>query len=146
MITESTYGQQPEAWERQWHAGVTGGDGYGVGGNANSYLVVDPVTGGAKGNKLARFDLMPARQLWKLAEHYGKGAAKYELRNWERGYAWSLSFAALMRHAWAFWAGEDNDPESGMPHMAAVAFHALALMEFAETHPDKDDRVKHGTR
>lgn len=97
-------------------------------------------TGGEKGVKLARFDLLPAGPLSTVAEHYGKGASKYEARNWERGYEWSKSFGALMRHAWAFWGGEDIDVETGSPHMAAVVFHALALLEFAGTHPEFDDR------
>ena len=71
---------------------------------------------------------------------YGKGAEKYADHNWRRGYDWSLSFAALQRHAWQFWAGEDNDAETGLPHMASVAFHALALIEFAQTHPEFDNR------
>lgn len=102
--------------------------------------VVNETTGGEKGQKLARFDLLPAGPLQAVAEHFGRGAAKYEDRNWERGYDWSLSFGALQRHAWAFWGGEDIDAETGSPHLAAVAFHALALLEFATTHPELDDR------
>lgn len=109
--------------------------------------VVNPETGGAKGKKLARFDLLPAGPLTQVAEHYGKGAAKYADRNWERGYDWSLSFAALQRHAWAFWQGEDFDPETGSHHLAGVAFHALALLEFGRTHRELDDRpVRNGKR
>lgn len=112
--------------------------------DAGEVRVVNPTTGGAKGQKLARFDLIPAGPLYALARHYGVGASKYEDRNWERGYDWSLSFGALMRHAWAFWSGEDMDPESTepSPHLAAVLFHAMALMEFANTHPELDDRPK----
>lgn len=102
--------------------------------------VVDPDTGGEKGSKLARFDLIPADPLRQLAEHYGKGAQKYAERNWERGYEWSLTYAALNRHANAFWSGEDIDPDSGSHHMVAVAWHALALVEFARTHKEKDNR------
>lgn len=102
--------------------------------------MVDPDTGAAKGSKLARFDLIPAKPLWELAEHYGKGCAKYSSRNWERGYDWSLSFAACMRHLQQFWAGEDIDPETGSKHVIAAAWHALAMAEFMETHPEKDDR------
>lgn len=106
----------------------------------------DPTTGAEKGAKLARFDLIPPRCLWALAEHYGRNCkehgGKYDARNWEKGYGWSFSFAAMMRHAWAFWRGEDIDPETGSPHMAAVAWHAFTLMEFGRTHPEKDDRPK----
>lgn len=30
-----------------------------------------------------------------------------------------------------------------MPHMAAVAWHAFALLEFMETHRDFDNRPSH---
>ena len=104
------------------------------------HRVVNTDTGGEKGAKLARFDLIPADPLRQVAEHYGRGAEKYADRNWERGYDWSLSFAALQRHAWEFWNGEDIDEETGSHHLAAVVFHALALLTFADTHPDGDDR------
>ncbi len=104
--------------------------------------VVDPDTGAEKGTKLARFDLIPPGPLPELAKHYGLGAAKYEDRNWERGYDWGLSFAALNRHLWAWWGGEDIDPETGSPHLAAVAWHAFVLLEFTATHPEKDTRPK----
>lgn len=97
-------------------------------------------SGGQKGSKPARFDLIPGDALWKVAELYGRGADKYEDRNWERGYDWSLSFAALQRHAWQFWNGEDIDAESGQPHMASVVFHALALLRFMDGHRDYDNR------
>ena len=97
-------------------------------------------TGGEKGTKLQRYDLIPALPLRLLAEHYGVGARKYADRNWERGYEWSKSFAALNRHLWQFWNGENNDAETGSPHIIAVAWHAFALAEFAWTHREYDDR------
>lgn len=97
-------------------------------------------TGGQKGTKPARYDLIPPGPLDTLARLYGRGAEKYTDHNWAKGYDWSLSFAALQRHSWAFWGGENNDTETGMPHMASVAFHALALIEFMETHPEYDNR------
>ena len=102
--------------------------------------VVDPVTGGEKGSKPARYDLIPAGPLRRLAEHFGYGATKYADRNWERGYKWSLSFAALNRHLWAFWNGEDIDAESGSEHITAVIWHAMALSEFAGRDLGTDDR------
>lgn len=102
--------------------------------------VVNNVTGGEKGTKLARFDLLPVRSLTAAAEQFGRGAFKYEDRNWERGYEWSLSYAALMRHLTAWWGREDNDPEFGTSHLDAVLFHAMAMREFIATHPEMDDR------
>ena len=102
----------------------------------------DPVTGGQKGMKLARFDLIPEVPLYSLAEHYGRGADKYDDDNWRRGYSWSISFAALNRHLWTWWNGEDIDPELGSNHLDAVAWHAFTLREFTVTHPELDNRPK----
>lgn len=103
------------------------------------WQTVNQSTGGKKGMKLARFDLIPTRPLAILAEHYGRGAEKYADRNWERGVDWSKNYAALMRHITAWWGGEDDD-EIGSPHLAAVAWHAFSLLEYAQTHPELDDR------
>ena len=67
---------------------------------------------------------------------------KYAERNWEKGYDWSKSYAALQRHASQFWGGEDIDTDLPVPspHLAGVIFHALVLLEFSRTHPDYDDR------
>ncbi len=96
----------------------------------NEVRVVDPVTGGEKGSKLARFDLIPPEALWALAEVYGKGAEKYSERNWQRGYKWSLSVAALCRHLFQWIMGERYDKETGCHHLSQVAWHAFALYTF----------------
>lgn len=62
--------------------------------------------------------------------------------NWRKGMKWGRVFGALMRHAWAFWRGEDIDKESGHPHMAHAAWQCLTLMNYCKTHPELDDRVK----
>lgn len=48
--------------------------------------ITDPGTGGEKGQKLERFDLLPVAPLEAVARHYGIGANKYAERNWEQGY------------------------------------------------------------
>lgn len=97
-------------------------------------------TGGKKAGNDERYDLVPAEPLRLLAKHYGVGSKKYEDRNWENGYEWSKSFAALNRHLWQFWNGEDIDAETGSPHIIAVAWHAFALAEFMITHRQFDNR------
>lgn len=101
-------------------------------------------SGAQKGSKPARYDLIPTEPLRMLAEHYGKGGEKYErvngVDNWRNGYEWSLSYAALMRHVQAFWGGENIDPETGSPHLVAVAWHAFTLLEYMREFPDNDDR------
>ena len=67
------------------------------------------VTGGAKGTKLAAFDQISPEVEWLVAEHFGKGARKYEAHNFRRGYPWSLSYSALRRHLAEFWMGHLYD-------------------------------------
>lgn len=108
--------------------------------------VVDPGTGGMKGSKLARFDMIPPDVLWELAEHYGKGEAKYPSDpetgepNWQKGYSWRLSVAALERHLNLWKQGEDFDPETGSSHLIAVMWHASALRWFQLHGRGKDYR------
>ncbi len=102
--------------------------------------VTDPKTGGQKGRKSDRFDLIPADFERALAEHYGKGAEKYEDRNWERGYDWSLSYRALRSHLAWWWAKQDFDAETGSNHLIAVAWHAIALYTFQTRGLGTDDR------
>jgi len=99
-------------------------------------------TGGQKGTKPVDYSLIPWAAMAKVAEHYHKGAEKYDAHNWRKGYEWSKSYASLMRHATDWWEGEDIDPETGSPNLAAVVFHALTLLTFADEHPDFDDRYK----
>lgn len=99
-------------------------------------------TGGQKGRKQAQFGLIPTGPLTQLAEHYGRGAEKYDANQWRAGYPWSWSYDALQRHANAFWSGEDLDEETGSNHMVAVAWHAFTLLEFYENNKDQDDRYK----
>lgn len=91
---------------------------------------VDPNTGGEKGAKLQRFSLIPTDFIWALASHYGLGARKYADRNWEKGYKWSLTLDAMMRHLSQWLEGEDDDPETGSSHLIAVAWHVVALWWF----------------
>lgn len=97
-------------------------------------------TGGEKGVKPERYDLIPVEALAKVAQLYGKGAEKYAAHNWRRGYEWSKSYAAMQRHANSFWNGEDLDPEMQLPHLASVIFHAFTLMTFMDEQPRFDDR------
>jgi hypothetical protein len=89
-----------------------------------------------------RYDLVPVKSLEALVGVYTFGAAKYQDRNWEKGISWCRIFAAIMRHSWAWFKGEDYDPESGIHHMAHAAFGCFALIEYSKTKPELDDRVK----
>lgn len=103
-------------------------------------IMVDPDTGARKGQKLARFDLIPVKPLWELAEHYGRGASKYAEHNWARGYNWHLCYSSALHHLAQFWAGENIDEETGSKHVIAAAWHCLTLAYYMEVNKQKDDR------
>lgn len=66
-------------------------------------------TGGQKGVKLARWDLLPMGALGHLAEHFGRGAEKYDDHQWRNGYEYSKGIAALLRHFTDWINGKDWD-------------------------------------
>lgn len=71
---------------------------------------------------------------------YGKN--KYAAWNWAKGMDWSVPFACLMRHMAAWQMGEENDAESGLPHLAHAMCNLRMLTLFAKTYPAGDDRPK----
>lgn len=97
-------------------------------------------TGGQKDKKRAQLGALDPKALLTLAEVAGFGAEKYDRYNMLKGYDWSLCFDAMQRHLLAFWAGEDVDPESGLPHVAHAAWHALTLLAFQQRGVGTDDR------
>ncbi len=106
--------------------------------------MTDPCTGGSKGDKPSRMDLIPPDVLIELGVHYGRGAEKYptgpdHIPNWQLGYTWHLNLAALLRHLMAWADGEDTDEETGSNHLIAVAWHAFALRWFQIHDKGTDD-------
>lgn len=87
-----------------------------------------------------RFDLVPAEALIDLARIYTMGAVKYEDRNWEKGIKWGRIFAAIMRHLWKFWNGEEIDQESGLPHVSHAAWGCFTLHHYMKHRREYDDR------
>lgn len=86
------------------------------------------------------FDLLPSYPMEQLGRVYAFGCMKYERNNWRKGFRWGRLFAAAMRHLWAFWKGENNDPESGLPHLAHAMWCLVTLMEMVRLYPENDDR------
>lgn len=64
------------------------------------------------------------------------------VHNWRKGIAYSRLFDALMRHLWAWWGGEETDPESGESHLDHAACCLMFLRELKEMRQDLDDRYK----
>lgn len=88
-----------------------------------------------------RMDLLDAHAIEQLAAVLTFGAGKYAPENWRKGISKSRLLAAALRHLFAYLRGEDNDPESGLSHVA----HAMCCCMFLlglEHRADLDDRWK----
>lgn len=98
-------------------------------------------TGGRKDDDgKVRFDLLPGDALNEIAKVLTIGAAKYSERNWEKGMKWHRPFGALMRHMWAWWGGEANDPETGLSHLSHAGCCLLFLLSYELRNTGHDDR------
>ena len=88
-----------------------------------------------------RYDLLPPELLEETAKVLTFGAQKYSAHNWAQGASWSRYFSAMMRHMWAWWGGEDNDPETGFSHLAHAACCLSFLIAYQRRGLGEDDRV-----
>lgn len=71
-------------------------------------------------------ELLPMAALESAARVLGFGREKYGAWNWANGIAYGRVAAAAVRHLYAFLDGEDDDKESGLPHVD----HALCCLMF----------------
>lgn len=85
-------------------------------------------------------ELVPLSALEDCARVFGYGREKYAAWNWAKGMDWSIPYACLLRHMAAWFNGEDNDPESGLPHLGHAMCNLVMLSTFARTYPEGDDR------
>lgn len=100
------------------------------------------VTGRKDDSGKVRLDLLPPEALTEIAKVLTFGAQKYAAHNWRGGFVWSRTIAALLRHFFAWMRGEDNDPETGLSHIAHVGCNVLFLLTFIITKTGIDDRFK----
>jgi len=93
-----------------------------------------------------RVDLLPIDQLMQVANVFDFGAKKYYANSYRDGdtVVWSRTYGSIIRHMMLFWAGEDNDQESGLSHLAHAGTQLFILMEHFKNNKDKDDRFKRG--
>jgi hypothetical protein len=86
------------------------------------------------------YHLLPSDAIEEIVKVLDFGAARYAPRNWERGMAWSRPFSALMRHMWAWWRGQETDPETDYSHLAHAGCCVLFLLAYQLRRVGSDDR------
>lgn len=89
------------------------------------------------------YSLLPKAALDETCRALTFGADnKYGRHNWRAGLEYSRIYAAAMRHMTAFNEGEDNDPESGLSHIAHALCCLMFLMSYIKEGNGQDDRYK----
>lgn len=64
----------------------------------------------------------------------------YPMWNWAKGMPWSVPTACAVRHLLAILRGEENDPETNLPHRGHAMCNLIMLAQYERTYPEGDDR------
>ena len=87
--------------------------------------------------------LVPMVSLIQMAMAFAEGARKYGAFNWRRKKVKrSVYIEAILRHAIALNAGEDIDPDSGLPHEAKLMACGAIMLDAKEAGCLIDDRYE----
>jgi hypothetical protein len=89
-----------------------------------------------------RYDLIPLSTLKSAADVFEYGTEKYAPWNWAKGMEWTVPYACLLRHLDAWFRGEDNDPESGLPHIGHALCNLIMLAHYRDVYQEGDNRPK----
>lgn len=69
----------------------------------------------------------------------GRGVKESGAWNWAKGLPQSQIASSLQRHLWSYMEGEDNDPDTGLPHIAHMLWNAVSLV-YNDHYGIQDDR------
>ena len=89
-----------------------------------------------------RWNLVDFPSLVPMVQVLMFGATKYSPHNWKKGLPITETIDSLYRHLNALNDGEDNDSESGLPHIGHILCNAMFLSFMLKNRPDLDDRHK----
>lgn len=84
--------------------------------------------------------LLPREALEETAKAFMWGEKKYGRHNFKNGMDWHRPAAASLRHIVSHLSGEDNDPESGVSHLAHAAASIFMLLYYVKNKVGKDTR------
>jgi hypothetical protein len=91
----------------------------------------------------SRVDLNPVLAMVELGRVMEYGSRKYGEHNWSKHadrWAWTQLIASALRHLFAWMAREDNDPESGLNHLAHALANIAMLLDLVLMSKGEDDR------
>lgn len=74
-----------------------------------------------------QFSLIDFDSLIPLVQVLEFGAKKYSRDNWKKEMPKNELMDSLMRHMVALLRGEENDPESGLPHIGHIMANAMFI-------------------
>ena len=91
------------------------------------------------------WSLIPWDSVEEILKVLEFGKIKYSAWNWNKGEGFKYTdvFNSMVRHLFAWIRGQDNDPESGLNHMAHVGCNVLFILYFIKhknRYKDNDDR------
>lgn len=92
------------------------------------------------------WSLLPIDSVEEILKVLEFGKRKYAAWNWASngGFKYSRLFGSLLRHIFAWWRGEDKDPETGLSHLAHAGCNILFLLYYIKHRDTKyqnnDDR------
>ncbi len=91
-------------------------------------------------NEKLRMELFMPGPLRQVAAVLTFGTWKYGANTYRRGLNWSRYVGAALRHIYAWYGGEKNDPESGLHHLAHAITNLIFLLDFEDIKSEFDDR------
>lgn len=95
----------------------------------------------AVGCKKVPLGLVPSTAMAYQAMVHLHGAIKYGAYNWRAaGVRSTIYYDAMLRHLGAWLNGQDDDPDSGQPHLAHVAACCNIILDAKECGKLNDDR------
>ena len=87
-----------------------------------------------------QWSLVDYAALQPMVEVLEAGARKYSADNWRKGLPTTEVCESLLRHLYAYLEGQDDDPETGLPHVGHILCNAMFLSHMHLERPDCDTR------
>lgn len=89
-----------------------------------------------------KWSLVDFKSLEPMVRVLEFGAEKYEVDNWKKGLKVTEVCESLLRHVHALMRGDNEDNESGLPHVGHILVNAMFLSYMIDNKPELDDRLQ----